>query len=112
VSAVRVAPGVIRIEVGDRLYAASLACTLATTVALRDISLDHGREVRVRTEADYEAILPVLNGVDAWLAQVDGLPSATVHLDGHFAHLGLPKITTCLDGQSRSSEEQRQSDPD
>jgi hypothetical protein len=58
VSAVRVAPGVIRIEVGDRLYAASLACTLATTVALRDISLDHGREVRVRTEADYEAILP------------------------------------------------------
>jgi hypothetical protein len=58
VSAVRVAPGVIRIEVGDRLYAASLAWTLATTVALRDISLDHGREVRVRTEADYEAILP------------------------------------------------------
>lgn len=66
----------------------------------------------MRTEADYEAILPVLNGVDAWLAQVDGLPSATVHLDGHFAHLGLPKITTCLDGQSRSSEERRQSDPD
>ena len=111
-SAVGVAPGVIRIEVGDKLYAASLAWALATTVALRDISLDHGREVRVRTEAKYEAIMRVLNGVNAWLAQVDGVPSAMVHLDGHFAHLGLPKITTCLDGQFRSSEEQRQSDPD
>jgi hypothetical protein len=83
VSAVRVTPDLIRVDVVDAPRAESLAQALREVFEADEVSVGpETDQVSLRTRGDPgRAVVSVLDAVEAWLAEV-GLPATRIHVAG------------------------------